>query len=484
MQQDTHILSVSALTTAIKDNLEAAFPFVWVRGQIANLSRPSSGHIYFSLKDEESSLAAVWFRGRQQERERFDPLTGEVYEEGPRPSLALRLENGQEVVCAGRIGVYGQRGVYQLVVELAQEAGFGRLHEEFARLRASLEALGFFAPERKRPLPQNPRRIAVITAPQGAAIHDFLRIAEGRGLSAAIRIYPAPVQGEGAPPAIIAAMRRIWAENQAQVIVLIRGGGSIEDLWAFNDERLTRAVYASPIPVLAGIGHEVDFTLTDMTADLRAATPTHAAQILWPGREELLRQWLQLATALEQSRTHWLEKQADRLERYARTLGWASPSRALANWNERLKAAVHLLAATGHGGLEKRETALAFLNAALKRAPERLPGQHSRLQDLTRRLSQTAPQGLENKQRALALTQTNLFRAARELLAQTQHALERTELRLDALDPHAPLKRGYALARKQDGTFVRLTGDVTAGESLRLMVGDGDIPVRVEGDSI
>jgi len=418
MLDDTHILSVSSLTRAIKGNLETAFPFVWVRGQVANLSRPSSGHVYFSLKDEESSLAAVWFKSSHQDCQRFDPLTGEVFEEGPRQSLASSLANGQEIVCAGRIAVYGQRGVYQLVVELAQEAGLGRLHEEFARLRAALESLGFFAPERKRPLPEHPRRLAVITAPQGAAIHDFLRIAQDRGLGAAIRIYPAPVQGDGAPPAIIAALRRIRDEGWAQCIVLIRGGGSIEDLWAFNDEALARAVYASPIPILAGIGHEVDFTLVDMTADLRAATPTHAAQLLWPHREELLREWRRLATALEQAEARWLARQQDRFERLLRGLEWGSPERRLAACSDRLSSALRLLAGAGRLLLEKHAARLAALYS-----------------------------------------------------------------RLEAMNPHAPLERGYALARKEDGSFVRLTGDVDPGELLRLVVSDGEIAVCVQGEN-
>ena len=417
MHDDTLILSVSSLTRAIKGKLETAFPFVWVRGQVANLSRPSSGHVYFSLKDEESSLAAVWFKNSHQSCQRFDPLTGEVFEDGPRQSIAPGLVNGQEIVCAGRIAVYGQRGVYQLVVELAQEAGLGRLYEDFSRLRAALEALGFFAPERKRPLPEHPSRLAVITAPQGAAIHDFLRIAKDRGLGAAIRIYPAPVQGEGAPPAIIAALRRIWDAGWAECIVLIRGGGSIEDLWAFNNEALAKAVYASPIPILAGIGHEVDFTLVDMTADLRAATPTHAAQLLWPGRDELLREWRQLAIALERTEARWFLRQQELLERLRRGLEWGSPERRLAACSERLSSGLRLLAGAGRLLLEKHAA--------------RLAAWHSRL---------------------------------------------------ESMNPHAPLERGYALARKEDGSFVRLTSDVAPGEGLRLVVSNGDIPVRVEGE--
>jgi len=258
----------------------------------------------------------------------------------------------------------------------------------------------------------------VITAPQGAAIHDFLRIAEDRGLGADIRIYSVPVQGDTAPPAIIAALHRIWDEGWAECIVLIRGGGSIEDLWAFNDEALARAVHASPIPILAGIGHEVDFTLVDMTADVRAATPSHAAQLLWPGREELLREWRQLVTTLIRTEEHWLTRQQDRLERLLRGLAWGSPKRRLAACSERLAASLRLLSGTGRLLLEKHGARLAALHS-----------------------------------------------------------------RLEAMDPHAPLERGYALARKKDGSFVRLTSDVIPGEVLRLVVSNGDIPIRVEGEN-
>ncbi|MDR2076292.1 MAG: exodeoxyribonuclease VII large subunit, partial [Desulfovibrio sp.] len=227
------IYTVSALTEAVRNALEGTFPFVWVRGQVVNLARPQSGHLYFSLRDEESSLAAVWFKGQQKDNDRFDPLTGEVYEDGPRPGPAASLENGQELICAGRLRLYAPRGIYQLVVEMAQKTGLGRLHEEFERLRRHLAGLGYFAPERKRPLPENPARVAVITAPTSAALTDFLRIAQDRGTGACLHIHPSPVQGDAAPAGLIAALERVIAEGWAQVVVFLRGGGSLEDLWAF-----------------------------------------------------------------------------------------------------------------------------------------------------------------------------------------------------------------------------------------------------------
>jgi exodeoxyribonuclease VII large subunit len=500
---DERIFSVTALTATIRGKLEGAFPFVWVRGQVVNLSRPSSGHVYFSLRDENASLAAVWFKSRQQAGERFDPLTGEIYEDGPRESLAATLENGREIVCAGRIAVYDARGIYQLVVEIAREAGLGRLHEEFGRLCSRLEALGYFAVDRKRPLPPHPVRVAVITAPGGAAIRDFLRIAENRGLGARIRIFPVPVQGESAPPAIIAALRRVWDEAWAEAVVLIRGGGSMEDLWAFNNAELAGAIFQSPVPVLAGIGHEVNYTLADMTADARAATPSHAAQMLWPAREELFRRWRALDSSLEQAGARCFKRMDSRLEALERGLGFCSPLRRLEAWGMGLASQTRLLDSAGRLFLERHEARLRSLAATLGVAPARLPALDGRFVELARRLGVAAPQTLARAGKALENLAAALSRAPERLpareqcraslahrlnsaglraLEQKNHRLEREMLRLEALSPHAPLERGYALARKEDGAFVRRIGDVSPGELLRLVVSDGDIPVRVTGE--
>ena len=283
------ILTVRALTEQLRRSLEGRFPFVWVRGEVSNLSRPGSGHIYFSLKDQDAQLQCVWFRGQQRQAEQgraFDPLTGEVFDT-PRPSPLELLRNGLDLLCAGRVSVYAPRGQYQLLVELVQPTGQGLLAQAFEERKRKLAEAGYFSQERKRPLPWNPQRVALITSPSGAAIHDFLELARNRGCGAEIRLFPASVQGEEAAPEIIRALDEINARGWAQVIVLIRGGGSLEDLWAFNEEAVAEAVFCSRLPVLAGIGHEVDVTLADLTADLRAATPSHAAQLLWPLRAEL-----------------------------------------------------------------------------------------------------------------------------------------------------------------------------------------------------
>jgi exodeoxyribonuclease VII large subunit len=433
---DDRILSVTALTEAVKNRLEGTFPFVWVRGQVTDLSRPASGHIFFALRDEHSRLGAVWFKSDIRPAERFDPLTGEVYEDGPRPGAAPGLENGREIVCAGRLSLYAPRGVYRLVVEYAAEQGTGRLHKEFARLRAKLAEAGLFAPERKRPLPAFPRSVALVTSPRGAAVYDFLRLSAQRGPGAEFRIYPVPVQGDGAPPKIIEAVRRIGEEGRAEVLVLLRGGGSLEDLWAFNNEELAWAVFRSPVPVLAGIGHEVDFTLADLAADVRAATPSHAAQILLPERAELFRALSVRENALREAVERRLGRAAGRFADLENGLRRLSPRRTLEARRARLAAEIRLLRGAGRLPLQRSEARLKGVRDKLATWPDTLR-----------------------------------LRAA---------PLENLLVRLEALDPRAPLQRGYVLARKADGNFVRLRSDVLPGEPLTLTVTDGDIPVRVE----
>lgn len=431
------ILTVGQLTRAVKGRLEGDFPFVWVRGQVSNCSRPSSGHLYFSLKDDEALLGAVWFKGNQKNSEAFDPLTGEVFEGGPKPSLALTLENGQEIICAGKLTVYPPRGAYQLVVEIAQDAGLGKLQMEFERIKADLLAKGYFDAARKRPLPPNPRKVAVITAPTGAAIRDFLRIAESRGLGGEIRIYPALVQGNEAPGRITEAFARIAADAWADVAVLIRGGGSLEDLWAFNTEAVADAIFASSVPVLAGIGHEVDVSIADLVADARAATPTHAAQLLWAERRELVQLVDERELSLYSAWERALSSREETVAALRKALQWLSPAKTLGRWEERLENCRERMARAVSSAFERRETRLETLFS-------RLPA-------------------------AFAVRRVSL-----------EHGLDRLVLRLEGLDPMRPLERGYALARTEKGSFARSVNDVAAGDGLELILRDGSVPVRVE----
>ena len=264
----THVFTVKELTYVIKDLLEGAFPFVWVEGEIANLRSPNSGHLYFTLRDEEVSLRAVLFRGQ-------------------RAYLKFRLEDGLHVLCFGRLSVYEPRGEYQLIVQLIEPRGLGALQLAFEQLKEKLAQKGFFDPSRKRPLPLLPKTVGLVTSLTGAALRDFLKVALSRYPKARIIIFPVRVQGEGAAQEIAEGIRVLGSYQGIELIVVTRGGGSLEDLWAFNEEIVAKAIYHSPVPVVSAVGHEIDYTICDFVADVRAPTPTAAAQIIFPSLLEL-----------------------------------------------------------------------------------------------------------------------------------------------------------------------------------------------------
>ncbi|RMD80440.1 MAG: exodeoxyribonuclease VII large subunit, partial [Gammaproteobacteria bacterium] len=264
------VYSVSQLNREARALLEEGFPLpVWVEGELSNLARPSSGHLYFTLKDEGAQVRCAMFRGRNRH-------------------LAFRPENGMQVLALGRIGLYEPRGDFQLVVEELEEAGEGHLRRELERLKRRLAAEGLFDASLKRPLPPFPRRIGVVTSPTGAALRDVLSVLRRRWALARVLVYPVPVQGAAAAPAIAEALALASARADCQVLILTRGGGSLEDLWAFNEEAVVRAIRACALPVVSAVGHEIDWTLADLAADRRAPTPSAAAELVSPDAAELL----------------------------------------------------------------------------------------------------------------------------------------------------------------------------------------------------
>jgi len=265
----SHILTVTQLTSQIKTLLEEAFPDVWVEGEISNLSIPQSGHAYFTLKDEHAQVRAVMFRSSL----RF---------------LKFTLQHGIQVLCRGRLSVYDPRGEYQLILDYIEPKGVGALQLAFEQLKARLEKEGLFDRERKKPLPLLPRRIGIVTSPTGAAIRDMLRVIKRRHPRMHILLYPVPVQGIEASPAIVEAIQYFNRFKNVDVMIVGRGGGSLEDLWAFNEEEVARAIHASQIPIISAVGHETDYTISDFVADLRAPTPSAAAEMV-VGSEERLR---------------------------------------------------------------------------------------------------------------------------------------------------------------------------------------------------
>jgi exodeoxyribonuclease VII large subunit len=268
-QDDDRPLSVSELTSLIKGTLEADFSSVWVSGELSNVSRPHSGHVYLTLKDEGAQIRGVVWRSVASQ-------------------LAFELRDGLEVVCRGAIDVYPPRGAYQLVLRRIEPLGVGSLQLALRQLQQKLAAEGLFAPEHKKPLPRFPRRIALVTSPTGAAIRDFLEVLRRRWLGVDVLVIPAKVQGEGAAADLVRGIRAANALPEApDVLVVARGGGSLEDLWCFNEEPVVRAIYASRIPVVSAVGHEIDVTLSDLVADVRALTPSEAAELVVPSADEL-----------------------------------------------------------------------------------------------------------------------------------------------------------------------------------------------------
>ncbi|WP_298065781.1 exodeoxyribonuclease VII large subunit [uncultured Mailhella sp.] len=473
------ILSVRELTEHVRRAIEGRLPYVWVQGEVTNLSRPASGHVYFSLKEDDCLLNCVWFR-RQQKQENFDPLTGEVWDDGPRPSLALSMENGQTLICSGRLTVYGARGQYQLVVDTAQSAGQGLWYQEFEALKRRLAAEGLFDAAHKRPLPREPRRVAVVTAPSGAAIRDFIRISEERGLSAEIRLYPTPVQGDDAPPAIAEALRQAGRDAWAQVIVLIRGGGSVQDLWAFNDEAVARAVYASPIPVLTGIGHEIDHSIADFAADASAATPSHTAQMLWQERTVFAQRVDGMELALTQSMERRLRLLSQFLAHQRQALGLLSPQERLRLHRERLNALVRRMDTALAGALEQKVRLVERFSAALSSLPGGLERREARLEALALRLNGAGEARLARAAGDIERAALPLPVLGRSLGTVQEHALSRLELRLHSGDPDLPLRRGYAMVRDSSGGFLRSVSGIAAGMRIAVALSDGRLLATVD----
>lgn len=319
------ILSVGDLNRAIAASLEARFDTVWVSGEISNFKAYDSGHWYFSLKDEEGQIRCVMFRGRN----------GQV---------GFMPQSGDLVEVSASLGMYVPRGDIQLTIQTLRRAGMGGLYEAFLKLKAKLAKEGLFDEERKREIPFHPRSIGIITSPQAAALKDVLSTLARRAPHIPIVIYPTLVQGPDAPSGIIAALKAAEKENAVDVILLVRGGGSIEDLWAFNDEQLAYAIAQSPIPVVSGVGHETDFTIADFVADLRASTPTGAAELAAPRKDQMLQELEAIKQALLQRVIQRVEREAQTLDQLALRLSHALPNpdrmrEQITSWQQRLNQA-------------------------------------------------------------------------------------------------------------------------------------------------
>jgi len=436
------IYTVSRLNREVRAVLEGSFPLLWVEGEISNLARPSSGHIYFSLKDAYSQVRCAMFRMKRQ-------------------LLRFQPENGMQVVVRARVGLYEGRGEYQLVVEQMEPAGEGALQQAFEALKRKLAAEGLFDTEHKQPLPTFPRSIGVVTSPSGAAIRDVLSVLRRRFPSAPVIIYPVQVQGEQAALQIRSALEMANRRAECDVLILTRGGGSLEDLQSFNDEGVARAIFASQIPVVTGVGHEIDFTIADFVADLRAPTPSAAAEAVTPDREE----WLQHLRAREQ-RLHAamhrrLESLAGRVEALRLQLLRHHPGARLQQWAQRLD------------DLERRMRTMMR---------HRMAGSAGQVASLEQRLRATLPwQRLEHYAARLAALREQLGRAVERDLERLRQRLIRASARLDAVSPLATLQRGYAIAHKlPEREVLRDAATLKPGDEIELRLARGRVECRVQ----
>ncbi|MCD6732992.1 MAG: exodeoxyribonuclease VII large subunit [Burkholderiaceae bacterium] len=414
--------------------LQSSIPPVWVSGELSNVTRAASGHWYFTLKDASAQVRAVMFRGRAQYVD-FSPREGDRVE--VRASVAL----------------YEPRGDYQLSVESMRRAGAGDLYQRFLMLKARLQAEGLFDPQRKRPLPAMPRTIGVVTSPAAAALRDVLTTLRRRSPGVAVIVYPTLVQGVDAPAAIVAALAAAARRHECEVLLLVRGGGSIEDLWAFNDEAVARAVAASPIPVVSGVGHETDFTIADFAADQRAPTPTAAAALASPDRRELLRGAEALGGRMARAWARRIEVLEQRLDTGARLL--RSPA---AQWQERalrLQALAQRAIAAGRHALVQRAMRVERLRAGLR-----------------------APRGEVAGHRLDAATQ-GLQRAAQALLARRDERVAQLAASLALVSPQAVLARGYAIVQDRTGRVLRASADTAVGDALSVTLARGALHVEV-----
>jgi exodeoxyribonuclease VII large subunit len=435
------VLTPSQLNTLARDLLEGAFPLIWVEGELSGVSRPGSGHLYFCLKDARAQVRCAMFKPKST-------------------WLKFAPREGMRVLARGRLTLYEARGEYQLVLDHMEEAGEGALRRAFDELRAKLTAEGLFEAARKRPLPVHPRRLGVITSPSGAAVRDVLSVLGRRFPLLEVDVLPVLVQGASAAAQVTAMLRRAAASGRYDVLLLTRGGGSLEDLWPFNDEQLARAIAASSVPVVSAVGHETDFSLADFAADLRAPTPSAAAELLVPSQEDLGRRLRALDARMRNLQRQHLRAAMQRADRAALRLHGLRPQARLQLLCRRQAESLRRLEAAWRRQLDRERARLRHADAVLRAAHPR-----RRLARLRERLTLLGP-------RSQAAIARQLSRDALRLrgLARSLHTVS----------PLATVARGYAILQHEDGRVVRSVLDAVPGDTLDARLSDGSLSVRVE----
>lgn len=435
-------LTVTEVNREARALLESGLAKLWIEGEISGLSRPASGHLYFRLKDAKSQLSAAFFRQRQR---------------GP----TIALKNGDQVLAYGRVSIYEARGDFQLIVEQIEPAGVGVLKREYEKLRLKLSEEGLFDEAKKRSLPLLPTRIGVITSPSGAAIRDILSVLGRRFPQIPVVIYPTSVQGETAAGEIRTALETANVRAECDVLILTRGGGSLEDLWAFNDEALARAIAGSAIPTISAVGHEIDFTIADFVADLRAPTPSGAAELVVPDHADWLKRLGMLASRAATSQRRLLEARSQSVDWLQRRLFHASPARRVERQSLMLRSSQQRLVAAARAALQNRGT---------------------ELRDLADRLRQQSPglrlERLSSHRRSLTARLTS---ASKTLVSDRQHRLALASRALNSVSPLATLARGYSILTGDDGKAITEAASLSKGDVLNARLARGRITATVTG---
>jgi len=441
-----NIYSVSTLNRSVANLLEQEFGWIWVEGEISNLSQPASGHLYFSLKDNAAQVSCAMFQGRNR-------------------TLKFLPENGNQVLVRAKVSLYQPRGNYQLIIDRMEEAGDGALRRQFEQLKDRLAAEGLFEEAHKQEIPELPRGIAIITSRSGAAIHDVLSVIARRFPAIPVKLFPVPVQGMEAAPAICRAIKLIGdhataGELDCDVILLVRGGGSLEDLWSFNEESVARAVYDCPLPVVSGVGHEVDVTIVDYVADFRAATPTAAAETVTPDQSAWLQSFDWYQQRLQQLVHTKIERLQEKTSWLHRRLQQQHPENQVQRSKQRSDELIKRL-------FRYSQTMLAFRQDKLATNRAKLAAHNPVF--LLR----------QNQQTTLFLT-SRLRQAILNLLTHKKSQLSNTARTLNAISPLQTLERGYSISLDSDGTAILSIAQVTRDDKIKTLVADGHIISRVE----
>ncbi len=434
------VYTVSQLTEAIQGLLEERFDFVWVEGEISNFRAPVSGHYYMVVKDDTAQIRAVMFRLQAR-------------------YLKFLPENGMKVIAQGRISVYAPRGEYQIALDYLEPVGVGALALAFEQVKQKLAEEGLFDPDIKKPLPFLPKKVVVITSPTGAAIHDFLKIIRKRFANIEILIVPVRVQGDQACDEIIAALDLVNRELTADAIVLTRGGGSLEDLWAFNQEALARAIRRSRIPVVSAVGHEIDLTISDLAADVRAPTPSAAAELLAAEKEDLIKRLNQAGTRLVSAMGLTIRRRADELNHLKNRI--QDPKKRLINlWMRLDELHGRLIRLTEQVIREKRAGLSSEMRALRLHSPVNR---------------------IRSREQQLGFQVEKLVRAIQRKLRETEAKRSLMERRITDLSPLSVLKRGYSIALKlPEKQVLKAASSVGKGDQLQVLLGEGELECRVE----